>query len=281
VALDDVYGIMAFGIAMSLAKLSLSTETVTVWTMISSPVIEIGGALVLGSFLGVIVAFVSKRMASNRDETQVISLAAVGLATGLAKVLGVSSILTSIAMGTVVVNLVRNSQRIFGSINDFTPVFYVLFFTLAGASLDLEILSSVGLLGMAYIICRATGKMLGAWFGAKTMKSPKKVTKYLGLGLLPQGGISIGLSVLVRQEMPQLAVAITTIIMFSVLVYEISGPIFAKIAITKAGEVGGLDRVENIETETLSNCEIEPETPNLAEATPAPEVQTELAPQPE
>lgn len=98
------------------------------------------------------------------------------------------------------------------------------------------------------------------------MKSPKKVTKYLGLGLLPQGGISIGLSVLVRQELPQYAVAITTIIMFSVLIYEVSGPIFAKIAITKAGEVGGLDR-ETVE--------------EIPQPEPKPQVKTELVPQPE
>jgi len=266
VALDDVYGIMAFGIAMSLAKLSLSTEGVTVASMFLSPLVEIGGSFLLGSILGLIVAFISKKLSGNRDETQVVTLAAIGVAIGLSKLLGFSYILTNIAMGTVVVNVVRNSQRVFGTINDFTAPFYVMFFTLAGASLDLSILSTVGIMGLAYIICRAAGKIFGAWSGCKIMKSPKKVTKYLGLGLLPQGGISIGLSVLVRQELPQYAVAITTIIMFSVLIYEISGPIFAKIAITKAGEVGGLDR-ETVEENP------QPE--------PKPQATTELVPQPE
>jgi Kef-type K+ transport system membrane component KefB len=261
VALDDVYGIMAFGIAMSLAKLSLSSENVSVFQMFSAPFIEIGGSLLLGSILGVILAFLSKKVAHSRDEMQIISLTAIGIATGLSKVLGFSSILTNIAMGTVVVNVVRNSQRIFGAVNDFTPVFYVLFFTLAGASLDLSILGAVGIMGVAYIICRASGKMIGAWFGCKVMKSPKLVTKWLGLGLLPQGGISIGLSVLVRQELPQYAVAITTIIMFSVLVYETTGPIFAKIAISKAGEINGIDRVQETDApaETAAPAVITPE----------------------
>jgi Kef-type K+ transport system membrane component KefB len=293
VALDDVYGIMAFGIAMSLAKLSISTENIPLWEMFTAPFLEIGGSFLLGAVLGLLLAFITKKFTSNRDETMVITLTAVALATGLSKVLGFSPILTNIAMGTMVVNVVRNSQRIFSTVNDFSPIFYVLFFTLAGASLDLAILSSVGVMGLAYIICRAAGKMIGSWFGCKVMKSPKLVTKWMGLGLLPQGGISIGLSVLVRQELPEYAVAITTIIMFSVLVYEISGPIFAKIAITKAGEVNGMDRFEETEPvretpvsspvepvdETLAQLQVQPvgETP-VPTATQAP---TELVPQPE
>ena len=117
-----------------------------------------------------------------------------------------------------------------------------MFITLAGASLDLKILASVGLLGIAYIFARAFGKMFGVWVGAKSVKAEETVQKYLGLGLLPQGGVSIGLSVLVRQQLPEYAVPITTIIMASVLVYEVMGPVFAKVAIEKAGEIDGLSK---------------------------------------
>jgi Kef-type K+ transport system membrane component KefB len=139
------------------------------------------------------------------------------------------------------VNLVRAPLRIFTSVNDFATPFFVLFFTIAGASLDLSILATVGAVGVAYVFARAGGKFLGTWFGAKVMKAEKQVTKYMGFAMLPQGGISIGLSVIVRQELPAYAMAITTIIMFSVLIYETSGPIFAKIAIKKAGEIDGID----------------------------------------
>jgi Kef-type K+ transport system membrane component KefB len=158
--------------------------------------------------------------------------------------LGLSPLLTNIVMGTVLVNVMRHSTRVFSSVNDFASPVYILFFTLAGASLDLRILMSVGIMGLGYIIARAGGKTLGAYVGARQVKAPESVQKYLGLGLLAQGGISIGLSVLVRQYLPQYAVPITTIIMFSVLVYEVSGPIFAKIAISKAGEIGGMDTVK-------------------------------------
>jgi len=114
------------------------------------------------------------------------------------------------------------------------------FFTLAGASLDLKVLAQVGLLGLGYIIARAGGKIVGATIGARAVDADPMVQKYLGFTLLPQGGISIGLSIIVANQLPQYSAAITTVIMFSVFVYEISGPIFAKMALNKAGEFGKL-----------------------------------------
>jgi len=240
VALDDVFGIMAFGIAMSLARLSVGGSDGTLLQMLWAPTVEIVGSLVLGTILGFVLAWVARK-AADRDELQGIAIAAIAIATGLSTLLGMSPLLTNIVMGTIVVNVMRHSTRVFNSVNDFASPVYILFFTLAGASLDLRILLSVGVMGIAYIIARAFGKGIGAYAGAKYVGAPDTVRKYLGLGLLPQGGISIGLSVLVRQFLPQYAVPITTIIMFSVLVYETTGPIFAKIAISKAGEIGGMD----------------------------------------
>ncbi|NLB90587.1 MAG: hypothetical protein GX786_05150, partial [Clostridiales bacterium] len=111
----------------------------------------------------------------------------------------------------------------------------------------------VGLMGLGYILARAGGKFLGAWLGAKVVNAHDSVRKYLGLALLPQGGISIGLSVIVRQQLPpEYSVPIITIIMFSVLVYETTGPIFAKIAIKRAGEIGGMDKREEEEVSAHS-----------------------------
>jgi len=241
VALDDVFGIMVFGIAMALAKLSVGQTQVSFLTMIGEPLLEIGGSVLLGGLLGLGLSFVAQK-STNRDGLQGVSLAFIGVATGLATIMGFSPLLTNILMGTTLVNLLKNPKRVFSAVNDFVSPVYVLFFTLAGASLDLGILATVGAMGIAYIFSRAIGKMLGAWLGAKSVKAEDTVTKYLGLALLPQGGISIGLSVIVRQQLPQYAVAINTIIMFSVLIYEVSGPIFAKIAIQKAGEIDGLEK---------------------------------------
>lgn len=241
VALDDVFGIIVFGLALAFAKMSISAGETSSAMMFLAPVVEILGSIVVGAAIGVALAFIAKK-AGSKEDIQIYALTAIGLATGLSTMLGLSALLANIVVGTVLVNLLKHSGRVFGSINDFVPIFYVLFFTLAGASLDLGILVSVGVMGVAYLFARGLGKYAGAAIGAKAVNAPDTVRKYLGLGLLPQGGISIGLSVIVRQELPQYAVAITTIIMFSVLVFETTGPIFAKIAISKAGEINGLDR---------------------------------------
>ena len=240
-ALDDILGIIAFGFALSVARLSVGSTDASLARMLVQPVLEVVGSLVLGTALGFVLAYVAKR-AGDRDELQATAIGAIAVATGLSNVLGLSALLTNIMMGTILVNVMRHSLRVFTAVNEFVSPVYVLFFTLAGASLDLRILFGVGLMGLGYIVARAAGKIIGAGVGARLTNAPETVTKYLGFALLPQGGISIGLSVLVRQFLPDYAVAITTIIMFSVLVYEVSGPIFAKLAIQKAGEIGGMDR---------------------------------------
>lgn len=247
VALDDVLGIMAFGIALSVAKMSINPKSVSTFHLFYEPVKEIVGSLGLGFVIGLALSTAVK-YSKNRDDLQLMSLIAIGLGIGLAKLFGFSPLLTNIMVGTTMVNLVRQSNRVFGSLNDFIGPFYLLFFTLAGASLEIEILKTVGWMGLAYILARGGGKMLGAYLGAVIVKSPKTVRNNLGFALLPQGGISIGLSVIVRQQLPQYALVITTVIMFSVLIYEVSGPIFAKIAIERAGEIPK----ETIETEHVT-----------------------------
>ncbi len=242
VAIDDAVGIMLFGLAMSLAKISIDSTSHSFLQMISAPIIEILGSLLLGFLLGAILTFAANR-AKSKEELLSTVLASIAASTGLANLLNLSPLLTCMMLGATLVNLMHNSNRVFTLITDFTPPIYLLFFTLAGASLDLGILAQVGALGVGYVIARATGKILGAFLGAKAVNADDAVVKYLGLSLLPQGGVSIGLSIIVRQELPQFAAAITTVILFSVLVYEISGPILAKIAIEKAGEVNGLNKV--------------------------------------
>lgn len=240
VALDDALGIMLFGIAMSIAGIYAGTTDYTFLQMISQPVIEIVGSLILGFIIGMILTYIAKK-SKSKEELLSIVLTAIAACTGLANLLKLSPLLTCMMLGATLVNFMKKSNRVFNIINDFTPPVYLLFFTLAGASLDLKILAQVGLLGIAYIFARAGGKIIGAGVGAKMVNADPAVQKYLGLSLLPQGGVSIGLSIIVRQQLPQYSVAITTVILFSVLVYEVSGPIFAKIALEKAGEFNKLN----------------------------------------
>ena len=245
VALDDALGIMVFSVALSVAKMTSGLADFTLLQIVSDPLIEIFGSLLLGFLLGLGLTYLANK-AKGRDELLKISLAFILGVVGAANFFNLSPLLTAMMMGGTLVNLMHNSKRVFDNINNFTPPINLLFFTLAGMSLDLKILASVGMLGVGYIFARAVGKMIGAGLGAKALGESETVQKYLGLSLLTQGGISIGLSVIVRNELPQFSQSIVTVILFSVLVFEILGPILAKIAITKAGEVDGMVKKKKV-----------------------------------
>lgn len=238
VAIDDAIGIMIFGISLSIAKLTSGTGSISLLKIIGTPLFEIVGSLVLGGILGFLLSYFAPK-AKGRDELLTMVIGFILMGTGSANFFGVSSLLTCMMLGAVLINLMRNSNRVFNLINDFTPPIYLLFFTIAGASLDLGVFSKVGLLGVGYILARGVGKIVGATLGAKYVQADKNVVKYLGMSLLTQGGISIGLSMIVAKELPEFSEAVITIILFSVLIYEIAGPILAKIAIQKADEENG------------------------------------------
>lgn len=240
-ALDDVLGIITFGISLSLAKFSIGDKTTSVPMMILSPLIEIGLSFLLGLVLGLVFTYLIKRVKSKEDTLSAI-ITVILLSTGLANYLGLSPLLVNMMVGGVLVNYHNNSKQVFDNINEFAPPINLLFFTFAGAKLDLSVLFSIGALGIFYALSRAIGKIAGASIGAKIVKAEETVVKWLGLALLSQGGISIGLSMIVARELSGFADEIITVILFSVLVFEILGPILAKVSITKAGEVDGLLR---------------------------------------
>lgn len=255
-ALDDIYGIVAFGFAFSVAQILVSTSEIPVALMIAKPFIEVLGSVFIGLVLGFILSKLANIMDKSRDDLQILSITSILLAIGIIYLLNrwlqqyaisLSSLLACITLGTMVANLVKKPNKTFSSVNDFTTPFYVIFFTLAGASLDLRILGQsalIAILAVAYVLARGFGKYLGARTGAVVAKAEPTVQKYLGLALLPQGGVSLGLLVMVAAQMSDFYPLISTIIMLSILVYETTGPIFAKIAISKAGEINGLDKLE-------------------------------------
>lgn len=258
VALDDIYGIVVFGFFISIAQSLVSTTQGNIWFMIAKPFIEVFGSLILGGLIGLILVFVVKKLKKSIPDNQVVSVTAVLLTMGVIMLinhlfaghgLALSTLLANMMVGGMIANFVKDPDPTFNSVNQFTTPFYVIFFTLAGASLDLGILKTsiiISLLALVYIFARGFGKYLGARTGAKISKAEPTVQKYLGFALLPQGGVSLGLLVIVASQMSSFYPLASTIIMLSILVYETTGPIFAKYAISKAGEIGGLDRLESL-----------------------------------
>lgn len=240
-ALDDAFGIMSFGIAMSLAKMSMGQGSLNLFKIVSTPLFEILGALVLGLVLGLILSYLLNKV-KGKEELLFVTLCFIVGAIGLANYVNLSPLLTNMMVGAVVVNRTLKARKVFMTINEFTPPFNLLFFTFAGASLDLSVLTSIGLMGIVYVLARAGGKILGAGLASSIMNASETVRKYLGIALLPQGGVVIGLSMIVSREFPEFSLELTTLILFSVFVFMISGPVLAKFAITKAGEINGLDK---------------------------------------
>lgn len=256
-ALDDIYGIIVFGFCISFAQILMPSGPLPpVWLMITKPFIEVFGSILFGMLIGTILSFVTNKFDKIKDDLQVLSLIAVFLIIGATSYINhylepygisISQLLANIMVGSMIANLAKKPDKTFGSINDFATPFYVIFFTLAGASLDLKILATSPLLLLlagVFIIARAIGKWSGVSIGAHMVDAETTVKKYLGVALLPQGGVSIGLLAIVFVQMYPLYPAISTIIMLSILVYETLGPVFAKYAILKAGEIGGLDRLQ-------------------------------------
>lgn len=249
VGLDDGLAILIYAFAAALAKIAISNAHISLQATVGQPLLEIAGALVLGGGLGLIMAFVAKKIAS-KQELLILTLAAVLLCVGLSNLLHFSLILSNLAFGMIIANTyLRTSRRTYDVIHNITPPLYVLFFVIAGAHLQIRLLPAMGLIGVLYIIGRSFGLISGAWFGATVSKAHENVRKYLGLGILSQAGVAIGLALLVGREFGDLngvgkevSIMVINTIAATTIIFEIVGPLTTKFAISRAGEAGKLKR---------------------------------------
>ena len=235
VAMDDALGLMVFSISSSVAAALLGGE-MTVQSMLVAPLAEIVGSLALGSALGFVLGYCSRFFAS-RGNKLALSIALVLAGVGLCDMWGLSSLLVCMMIGAVMVNISQQHEVLMEQCDRFTPPLFLLFFVLSGAQLDVTVLPVVGLTGICYLLLRSIGKWCGTMLGALCVHADKNIRKYLGLTLLPQAGVAIGMSQLVSIKFPALASQINTIVLAGVLVFELVGPIVTKLALTKAGEI--------------------------------------------
>ncbi|MBR0408614.1 MAG: cation:proton antiporter [Clostridia bacterium] len=235
VAMDDALGLMVFSISAAVAQGMLGGE-VTISSMLLTPLIEIVGSFALGAALGWLLAF-GARFFASRGNKLALSIALVLAGVGLCDILNLSSLLVCMMIGAMMVNLSQQREVLIEQCNRFTPPLFLLFFVLSGADLDLSVLPSVGLIGVMYLLLRCIGKWGGTYLGAVCVKADKHIRHYLGLTLLPQAGVAIGMAALVSARFPTLAAQVNTIVLAGVLVFELIGPVITKIALTKAGEI--------------------------------------------
>lgn len=236
VALDDAVALMAFGISMAVAKVISSHGDASLGKLLMEPVKELFGGLLFGALLGLLMV-VAVHYYTGRGNRLAITIMMISVCVGISDMVGFSALLACMMLSTVFVNLSGHTQKIYEPLERITPPIYMMFFIISGASLDVTIITSVGVVGAVYVIGRVIGKVIGASCGARISKAPKVVRKYLGFTLVPQEGVAIGLATSAAASLPDYGSKIRTIVLCGVVIYELIGPIITKTALKKAGEI--------------------------------------------
>ncbi|MDT8389855.1 MAG: cation:proton antiporter [Lentisphaeria bacterium] len=273
VGFDDGLAILIFGFSAALAKrlllqdIGVTTGGESLLMAMRGPLLEIVMSLVIGAVLGVLFTLIITLLKSPRDML-IATFGAVFIGIGLSIHWHLSLILTNMVIGFILVNTRRNSlvKQVSAPLEEIMPLIFLLFFSLAGAHLKIADLPKLGFVGIVYIIGRTVGLMGGARLGAAIGKVHPSVKKYVGMGILSQAGVAIGLSLMIIKEFEELAArtdvaaavtsyaaahpaaalflynplaisaALITTVTATCIVFEIAGPILTKIALTKAGE---------------------------------------------
>jgi len=235
VALDDAVALIAFGFATTIVN-SMNHPGTNMLFSIAEPFIELVISLIVGAALAFVMMIFLRyfKKPSNRIS---ILLAFIFLIIYLADRLHGSPLLACMAMGTVLVNWLDDIEDLTRVAQGVTPPLFVIFFVISGAGLDFKALSGIGVVGIIYIVVRVLGKHFGAWFGATITRSEQKIRTYLGLTLMPQAGVALGLVIVAAKAVPEYAAQINVVILSSTFIYSLIGPSAAKYALVKAGEI--------------------------------------------
>ena len=244
VALDDAVGLVVFSVSFGIAR-TLSSGTMDIISILVNPLVEIAASLLLGAVMGWLLTQLEKLFHSNTNRLT-LTIAFVFVTVSLSMLdfhigpvtLGFSSLLVCMMLGTVFCNICPLSEDLMEKSDRWTAPLFALFFVISGAELELSVFADIAIvgIGIVYIIFRSLGKYSGAFTSARFSKCSPEVCKYLGITLLPQAGVALGMTVTARQLGAE-GDLIRNIVLFSVLIYELFGPLCTKWALTKAGDI--------------------------------------------
>ena len=244
VAIDDAVGLIIFAISFGIAK-AVEHGEFSLKAIILEPIIEIVCSLALGAIMGILFS-IFERFFSSNSKRLCLSVTCVIFTVALSMIkfeiggvhVGFSALLVCMMLGTIFCNICDFSAEIMEKTDKWTVPLFALFFVLSGAELELSVFTDLTIvgIGVAYIVSRSLGKYFGSFGSAKLMKCDKKTTKYLGITLLPQAGVALGMSV-TAMELGEVGTMIRNIVLFSVLIYELFGPVMTKWALTRAGNI--------------------------------------------
>ncbi len=245
VALDDAVGLVVFAISFGVAG-AINTGAIDAVSMIVNPVLEVVLSIALGALMGFLFTL-CEQFFHSRSKRMAISVTFVMLTVAISSLkfeigevhIAFSSLLACMMLGTVFCNICDFSEELMERADRWTVPILVLFFVISGAELDLSVFTNwiYVVIGGAYIIFRCLGKYFGARFSAKLSGCDDNIVKYLGITLFPQAGVALGMASQAIEFGGDIGVLVQSITLFSVLIYELAGPYFTKVALTKAGDI--------------------------------------------
>lgn len=236
VAFDDAVALIGFGIATTIVKaMSINNDTSIVLSILS-PVYEILISFVIGFLIALIMKIMFKYFQEETNKLCV-TISLILMTYWLAYICHGSPLLACMFLGGVLTNIYGNIKNISEILDSFSGPILMIFFVISGAGFEISALKDIGFLGLIYVVVRVIGKMAGAWFGGKITKQEDKICKYLGPTLMPQAGVALGLIVVASSIIPEFADQIRVVILCSTFIYSIIGPVVAKLALEKAGEI--------------------------------------------
>ena len=235
VAIDDATALMSYGICVALAKTFTGHFS---WMTIVEPIKEIFGAILFGVVMGLIFTTLI-HFFTGRGNRLAITISMVALTVSISHIpeLNFSPLLACMAMSMTVVNTSSRWEPVFEQMDRMTPPVFMLFFFVTGAGMDISVLPTIGVIGVVYIIVRVIGKLVGANLGARICHADKNVRKYLGIGLIPQAGVAIGLAMMCSSVVPKYANQIMAVVVCGTIIYELIGPIVTKVMLVRIGEI--------------------------------------------
>jgi hypothetical protein len=252
VALDDAVGLVLFAVSFGIAKTLISGRPLDVISVVAEPILEVVLSLILGAVMGFLFNYFEKFFHSRSKRLSMsVTFVFITVALSMMKfeIFGVhvafSSLLVCMMLGTVFCNVCDFSEELMDRVDRWTSPIFILFFVISGAELELGVFTdwAIVLIGIVYIIFRSAGKYSGSFVSAKATKCDKNIVKYLGITLLPQAGVALGMAIKARDGLGEQGAIIANITLFAVLIYEIVGPLLTKISLQKAGEIDSEGKV--------------------------------------
>ncbi|MBD3402176.1 hypothetical protein GF420_04720 [candidate division GN15 bacterium] len=219
-ATSNIVCILLFEFTFSLGSISMGVDIKKALIM---PFYELGGSLIVGLAVGYIISRWEEHV-EDQAELLMILLAGIVLTVGLALTLNLQPLFATLILGGVTTNLSMMHRLVYAEFRQIEQPIYIAFFVLAGASLHLDLLPGLGVAGLTYLLLRVVGKTLGAWLVGRWLKLPKTISNYLGLGMVAQAGVAIGLIDYVNRMDRELGAVLAPIILATVLLYETLGP---------------------------------------------------------